>query len=134
MPNKPKTPARTFRLSDETMSKVAELTADGRTLTDSVRGAIDAMYAFNEAVNAGIPTGVPLEALVAADEAAWLNVRMEDGEAQRRLVKALSAAEPYMTEAARKDERQRTLRDVIVRLEGMQVDRRAVDHLKSLLD
>jgi hypothetical protein len=147
MPNQPKTPARTFRLSDETIQKVDEMGAALATTnrSESLRKAVDSMHALSKAF--GLPEGISLDAAAAAeeagisqaamnaaDDASWLNVRMPSQEANRRLLKALSAAQPFMTATARADERQRTLRDVITRLEGMQVDERALDHLKSLLD
>lgn len=149
MPNQPKTPARTFRLSDDTIQKVDDMTQTmGATnRSETIRKAVDAIHNLGEAMRAGLPEGVSLDAMAAAerkfispevmaaaDEASWLDVRMDKGEAKRRLLAALQAAAPLLAADARKDERQRTLRDVITRLEGMQVDQRAIDHLKSILD
>lgn len=144
MPNQPKTPVRSFRIDDGTMAKLDQLKAGSETSSEAIRKAIDSMHAF-VAATSGLPEGISLEAMAAAegvsvdaveaaDEASWINVHMPTPEANRRLLKALTAAAPFMTETARHDERQRTLRDVIVRLESLRADQGAIDHLKSLLD
>jgi hypothetical protein len=139
MPNQPKTPARTFRLDDTAMSDLAALgeATGSASLSEALRKTVETMTRFTEAMKAGIPNGIPLEALAAADDAAWLDVRMPRPEADRRLVKALVAAKPFLETEARKDERQRTLREVITRLEGhapKDVNPMLIAHFKSLLD
>lgn len=110
MPNQPKTPARTFRVSDEHLAKLNEIQASINALSrsDALRHTIDAFDAlsaafpsgpvadrFDRALTEGIPEGLPLEALAAADEAARLNGVLPEGEADRRLIAALVAAQPH---------------------------------------
>ena len=94
------------------------------------------MHVLGAALLAGIPEGLSLEAVAAADEASWLNIYMPDAEASRRLVAALMAAKPYIEAEARRDERNRTLRDVITRLEGWRnagVDPMVIAHFRSIV-
>jgi hypothetical protein len=95
------------------------------------------MHVLGEAMRQGLAEGISLEAVAAADEASWLNVHMPDPEASRRLVAALVAAKPYLEAEARADERRKTLREVITRLEGWRpkaVDQMVIAHFQSLLD
>jgi hypothetical protein len=139
VPNKPKTPNRSFRLDEETVTKMQDIQQSiGTTnLSDTVRSTVQAMHVLGEAMRQGLPEGISLDAVAAADEASWLNAFMPDPEASRRLVAALVAAKPYLEAESRADERQKTLRDVITRLEGWSpksVDPMVIAHLRSLLD
>jgi len=158
MPNQPKTPARTIRLSDETMTKVDNMqTALGtanrsETIRASVEmahgaaSAAESMRVFAGALAEGLPEGISIEAMAAAegvnldaihaaDAASWLNVRMDTPEANRRLLAALSAARPFLIEAAVEAERKRTLLDVITRAEGYEgkISQVFLDDLRSLV-
>lgn len=75
------------------------------------------------------PAGVPLEAFAAAEQAAWLDTRMDRGEADRRLAAALAAAQPFIAEA----ERLRVLAGVVEYLEWHHADPATTEHFRSQL-
>lgn len=134
MPNQPKTPARTFRLSDDTIQKVDDMSTTMGTAnrSETIRGAVESMHNFMTAMQQGTPSGISLEAIVAAQGAIEAETGLEVSD--DAVAAAFVAAKPFLLNDVAHAERQRTLRDVIVRLEGMQVDQYAIDHLKSLLD
>jgi hypothetical protein len=157
MPNQPKTPARTFRLSDETIQKVDDMsqTLGTANRSETIRASVEmaqkmaginkALVDFTSALGHGLPEGISLDAMVegrisyesitAAGNASFLNGKMPTEEANRRLLAALEAARPFMVGEAAKAERERTLVDVLARAEGFkpEIPQLFIDHLKSLI-
>jgi len=151
MPNQPKTPARTFRLSDDTMHKLRESSTRFDSLTDAVRSAIDSMHAMNQLLDPSlVARAQAIREQMGKDECALHDLMYEGQlpEASRimlnggtRFAERLTAEAKEIEAAIRRDEsrleRQRTLRDVISRLEGHareDVNQAVIDSLKSLLE
>lgn len=127
---------------DAISASISETATRTDAMRVAVEGAAASIAAMTKAVEssaalevelANAKSGLPIEAIVAADEATWLNMFMPDGEARRRLIAGIVAARPFLEAEARKDERNWTLRDVVARLEGMTDDDRIVEHFKSLI-
>jgi hypothetical protein len=150
VPNQPKTPARTFRLSDEHMQKLESFRQTGQNLSDAMRGAIDSIAALSEAMR--VPRtlaeiGADIREQMGADEVAMHDL-MHENELPQLSQVMLNGATRFserlaeydisqITEPLRQDERERTIRDIITRLEGHvpsgDVDQSIIDTLKSLL-
>ena len=151
MPNQPKTPARTFRLSDDHMQKLESMREAGQSLSDALRNAIDATNALNAAIRPPQTLGeigADIRERMGGDEVDMHLLMHEHelpGPSRIMLNGATRFAErlaeydiTHITDPIRHNERQRTIRDIVTRLEGHvptgDVKQIVVDQLKSLLD
>lgn len=132
------TPITPFRLKDETREQLKRVAdAWGTTMTDAVRRttkAMDDAVAAMKAAGAKESDRYPFDAYIAACEGFRSAMGYEPGDIlSSEFMNAIDVAVMSALPAIREEQYDDTLRGIIVRLEGLQVDPDAIAHLRKLL-